>query len=192
MLNCISNTSAFVLERFWLLYGRDKDSLSNALMFVQSHAQTFLLSSTIFYHITCFKCDLCRVCSEFLKSVEWIRYNVPIKSIKSTYIIRAFLDIMSIITPKILIHHSVKSYLVHGDHFMFNWQLKCTSEVSNYTTKVFFAWLYLIKTLFVNARIHRMYVRDHARHILWALSWTSGTYFSDFIMPRCDWYSLKS
>ena len=64
-----------------------------------------------FYHITCFKCDLCRVFSEFLKSVEWIRYNVPIKSIKSTYIIRAFLDIMSIITPEIFIHHSVKAIL---------------------------------------------------------------------------------
>ena len=81
MLNFISNSSAFVLKRFRLLYGRDKDSLSKVLMFVQSHAQTVLLSSTIFYHITCFKCDLCRVCSEFLKSVEWIRYNVPIKSI---------------------------------------------------------------------------------------------------------------
>ena len=121
-----------------------------------------------FYHITCFKCDLCRVCSEFIKSVEWIRYNVPIKSMKSTYIIRAFLDIMSL------------------------WQLKCTSDVSNYTTKVFFAWLYLIKTSFANVCIHRMHVRDHTRHILRALSWTLGTYFSDSIMPRCDWYCLKS
>ena len=111
MLNFISNLSAFVLKRFWLLYGRDKDILFRILMFVQCHAQTFLLSSTIFYHITCFKCDLCRVCCEFLKSVEGIRYNVPIKSIKSTYIIRAFLDIMSIITPEILIHHSVKAIL---------------------------------------------------------------------------------
>ena len=111
MLNFISNSSAFVIKRFRLLYGRDKDSLSKVLMFVQSHAQTSLLSSTIFYHISCFKCDLCQVCSEFLKSVEWIRYNVPIKSIKSIHIIRAFLDIMSIITPKILIHHSVKVIL---------------------------------------------------------------------------------
>ena len=111
MLKFISNSSAFVLKRFRLLYGRDKDSLSKVLMFVQSHAQTFLLSSTIFYHITSFKCDLCQVCSEFLKSVEWIRYNVPIKSLKLTYIIRAFLDIMSIITPEILIHRSVKAIL---------------------------------------------------------------------------------
>ena len=47
-LNFISNSSAFVWKPFRLLYGRDKDSLSEALMFVQSHAQTFLLSSTIF------------------------------------------------------------------------------------------------------------------------------------------------
>ena len=51
------------------------------------------------------------VCSEFLKSVKWIRYNIQIKSIKSTHIIRAFLDIMSIITPEISIHHSVKAIL---------------------------------------------------------------------------------
>ena len=75
---------------------------------------------------------------------------------------------------------------------MFNWQLKCTSDVSNYTTKVFFAWLYLIKSSFANVCIHRMHVRDHAPHILRALSWTSGTYFSDSVMPRCDWYCLKS
>ena len=85
-----------------------------------------------------------------------------------------------------------KSYLVHGDHFMFNWQLKCTSDVSDYTTKVFFAWLYLMKTLFANVCIHRMHVRDHARHILRALSRTLGTYFSDPVMPRCDWHCLKS
>ena len=135
MLNFISNSSAFVLKWSGLLYGRDKDSLSKVLMFVQSHAQTFLLSSTIFYHITCSKCDLCRVCSEFLKSVEWIRYYVPTKSIKLTYIIRAF-----------YVHHNArkfnssisKSNLVHCDHFMFDCQLKCTSDVSNYTTKVFF------------------------------------------------------
>ena len=48
MLNFISNSSAFVSKRFRLLYGRDKDSLSRVLMFVQSHAQTFLLSSSIF------------------------------------------------------------------------------------------------------------------------------------------------
>ena len=188
MLNFISNSSAFVLKWSGLLYGRDKVSLSKVLMFVQSHAQTFLLSSTIFYHITCSKCDLCRVCSEFLKSVEWIRYYVPTKSIKLTYIIRAF-----------YVHHNArkfnssisKSYLVHCDHFMFDWQLKCTSDVSNYTTKVFFAWLYLIKTPFAYVCIHRMHVRDHARHILRALSWTLGTYFSDFVMPRCDWYCLK-
>ena len=152
----------------------------------------FLVIINNSYHITCVKCDLCRVCSEFLNAVVWIRYNVPIKSIKSTYIIRAFLDIMSIITPEILIHDSVKSYLVHDDHFMFNWQLKCMSGVSNYTTKVFFAWLYLIKTSFANICIHRIHVRDHARHILRALSWTLGTYFTDFLMPRCDWYCLES
>ena len=33
------------------------------------------------------------------------------KSIKSAYIIRAFSDIMSIITPEILIRHSVKAIL---------------------------------------------------------------------------------
>ena len=149
------------------------------------HQQFFITSHA-------FQCDLCRVCSEFLKSVEWIRYNVPIKSIKSTYIIRAFF--------RHYVHHNArnfnssfsKSYLVHGDHFMFNWQLKCTSDVSNYTTKVFFAWLYLIKTSFADVCIHRMYVRDHARHILRALPWTLGTYFSDSVMPRCDWYCLKS
>ena len=64
-----------------------------------------------FYHITCFKCDKCQICSEFLKTVEWIRYNVQIKSIIKTYVIRAFLDIMSIITPDISIHHSVKAIL---------------------------------------------------------------------------------
>ena len=171
---------------------KTKDSLSKVLMFVQSHAQTSLLSSTIFYHITCFKCDLCQVCSEFLKSVEWIRYNVPMKSIKSIHIIRAFF--------RHYVHHKArnfnssfsKSYLVHRDHFVFNWQLKCTYDVSNYTTKVFFAWLYLIKTSFVNVCIHPMHVRDHARHILRALSWTLGTYFSDSLMPRCDWYCVKS
>ena len=68
---------------------------------------------------------------------------------------------------------------------MFNWQLKCTSDVSNYTTKVFFVWLHLIKTPFANVCIHRMHVRDHARHILRALSWTLGTYLSDSLMPRC-------
>ena len=193
MLNFIPNSSAFVLKRFRLLYGRDKDSLSKVFMFVQSHAQTFLSSSTIFYHITCFKCDLCRVCSEFLKSVERIRYNVPMKSIKSTYNSGVF---------RHYVHHNArnfnssfsKSYFVHGDHFMaiFNWQLKCTSDVSNYTTKLFFAWLYLIKISFANFCIHRMHVRDHARHILQALSWTLGTYFSDSVMTRCDWYCLKS
>ena len=48
MLNFIFNASAFVLKRFRLLYGRDKDSLSKVIKFVQSHAKTFLLSSTIF------------------------------------------------------------------------------------------------------------------------------------------------
>ena len=192
MLNFVSNSLAFVLKRFRLLYGHDKDSHSKVCMFVQSHAQTFLLSSTLLYHITCFKYDLCRVCSEFLKSVEWICYNVPIKSIKSTYIIRAFLDILSIITPKIFNSSFSKSYLVHGDHCMFNWQLKCTSDVSNYTTKVFFVWLYLIKTSFANVCIHHMHVGDHARHILRALSWILDIYFSDSVMLRCDWYCLKS
>ena len=183
MLNLISNSSAFVFKWFRLLYGHDKDSLSKVLMFVQSHAQTCLLSSTIFYHITCSKCDLRRVCSEFLKSVEWIRYNVPIKNIKSTSIIRAFLDIMSIITAEILIHQSVKAILyIVTILFMFNWQLKCTSELSNYTTKVFFAWLCLIKTSFANVCIHRMHVLDHARQILWALSCTLGTFFSDSVI----------
>ena len=87
MLNIISNSSAFVLKQFRLLYGRDKDSLSEVLMFVQSHAHTFLLSSTIFITSHALNVKLCRVCNEFLKSVEWIRYNVPIKS---TYIIQAF------------------------------------------------------------------------------------------------------
>ena len=122
MLNFISNSSAFLLKRFRLLYGRDKDSLSKVFMFVQSHAQTFLLSSTIFCHITCFKCDLCGVCGEFLKSVEWTCHNVPIKSIKPTYIIRACLDIMSVVNARNFNSSFTKSYLVHGDHFMFNWQ----------------------------------------------------------------------
>ena len=61
MLSLISNSSTFVSKRFHLLHGGDKDILSRVLMFVQSHLQTFLLLSTIFYHTACFKCDLCRV-----------------------------------------------------------------------------------------------------------------------------------
>ena len=85
-----------------------------------------------------------------------------------------------------LVSENSKTTIVHGEHFMFNWQLKCKSDVSNYTTKVFFAWLYLIKTSFANVCIHRMHVRDHARHILRALSWTLGAYFCDSVMTRCD------
>ena len=171
MLNVISNSSAFVLKRSRLLYGRDKDSLAKVDMFVQSHAQTFLLSSTIFYHITCFKCDLCRVCSKFLKSVEWIRYNVPILEIHKINMYHS--DIF-----RHYVHHNArnfnssfsKSYLVHGDHFMINWQLKCTSDVSNHTTNVFFAWLYLIKTSFVNVCIHRIHILKTTFHIIFLFS----------------------
>ena len=48
MLNFISNSSIFVLKRFRLLYGRDKDSLSKAILFIQSHAQTFLFHQQFF------------------------------------------------------------------------------------------------------------------------------------------------
>ena len=92
-----------------MLYGRDKDRLSKVLMFVQSHAQ--ICYQQFFYLSTFFKCDLWRVCIEFLKSVEWIRYNVPIKTMKSTCIIRAFLDIIIIIKPEILIQLAVKIHV---------------------------------------------------------------------------------
>ena len=70
MLNLISNSSTFVLKRSQLLHGRGKDSLYKAPMSVQSHAQTFLLSSPNFHHTTCFEYDLCRVCSGIFKLVN--------------------------------------------------------------------------------------------------------------------------
>ena len=188
MLNFISNLSAFALKRFRLLYGRDKDSLFRVLMFVQCHAQTLLLSSTIF--ITSHALNV--MYAEFA-------VNFSKQSCESAIIHK--INIYHSGVFRHYVHHNArnfnsfsrhKSYLVHDDHFMFNWQLKCTSGVSNYTTKVFFAWLYLIKTSFANVCIHRIHVRDHARHILRALSRTLGTYFTDSLMPRCDWYCLES
>ena len=57
MLDIFFYSLSLVLKRFRLLndmYERDKDSLSKVLMFVQSHAQNFLLPSTILYNTTWF------------------------------------------------------------------------------------------------------------------------------------------
>ena len=91
MLNFISNSSTFVLKRSQLLHGRGKDSLSKVLMSVQRHIQTFLPSSTNFYHTTCFKYDLCRVCSGIFKLVNWMHYISPNKIPKTiTYHVGVF------------------------------------------------------------------------------------------------------
>ena len=86
---------------------------------------------------------------------------------------------LSKVTSKLSRYHQQFS-IVQGDHFIFNWQLDYTSDLLNCPSRVFFlAWLFLFKTLIANVFMHRIHVRDHDRHILRALSWISGTHFSN-------------
>ena len=92
---------------------------------------------------------------------------------------------MSIITPEILIHHSLKSTLCMVT-ILFQLAVKLQVLCVKLHVLDVFAWLFLIKTLFANICMHRMHVREHTPDILRALSWTLGTYFSNSLMPQCD------
>ena len=70
---------------------------------------------------------------------------------------------MSIIAPKFNSSFS-KSYLVQGDHFLFNCELKCTSDVLNYMSQVFLHGCFWSRHRFLMFVCHRIHVRDHARH----------------------------
>ena len=112
----------FVLKRFRLVYERGED-VSLGHLCLSSYAHYFWSSSTIFYHITRFRCDLCRVCSEFPKfsqvSALWFWNKIHKIIINYPGVFRYHVHH----NARDFVHPSVKSYFVQGYHTMFNWHL---------------------------------------------------------------------